>query len=67
MKTSKSKLFKAIRFRCLDCSAEQPKEVLLCWDRNCALHPYRMGRDPMPERVELQVSEKTEKPQEKTN
>ena len=37
---------KAIRLKCLDCSAGQPKEVRLCPAINCALWPYRMGKRP---------------------
>lgn len=37
---------KAIRAKCLDCTAEQPKEVRLCPSENCPLWPYRMGHNP---------------------
>ncbi len=37
---------KAIRAKCLDCSAGQPKEVRLCPVTACPLWPYRMGRNP---------------------
>lgn len=37
---------KAIRKKCIDCSADQLKEVRLCPVTNCALWPYRMGKRP---------------------
>jgi len=37
---------RAIRFKCLECSAGQPKEVRKCPIENCALFPYRFGRNP---------------------
>ena len=37
---------KAIRQKCLECSAWQEKEVRLCPAKDCALWPYRMGRNP---------------------
>lgn len=37
---------KAIRAKCLDCSADQPGEVRLCSRSACALFPWRMGRQP---------------------
>jgi len=36
----------AIRARCLDCSAFQPKEVRLCPAKDCPLWQYRMGCRP---------------------
>ena len=35
---------KAIRERCLDCSAWSTKEVAQCKMTKCALYPYRMGK-----------------------
>jgi hypothetical protein len=37
---------KRIRLKCLDCSAEQPKEVRLCPVTECALYPLRFGKNP---------------------
>lgn len=37
---------KAIRAKCLDCSAGIMAEVRLCPVANCALYPYRMGKRP---------------------
>ena len=37
---------KAIRAKCLDCSANQPSEVRLCQVPECALFTYRFGKNP---------------------
>ncbi len=37
---------KAIRAKCLDCTAGQYKEVRFCPITDCPLYPYRMGRRP---------------------
>ena len=37
---------KAIRAKCLDCSAGQPKEVRLCVIPGCPLYQYRFGKNP---------------------
>lgn len=37
---------KAIRKRCLDCSAYNPREVRLCPCVECPLYSYRMGVRP---------------------
>lgn len=37
---------RAIRMKCLDCSAGQPLEVRLCTHEACPLYPYRFGRNP---------------------
>lgn len=42
---------KAIRLKCLDCSAGQPKEVKLCRAIDCSLYPFRMGKNPNRARV----------------
>ena len=39
-------VLKAIRAKCLDCCAYSPAEVRECGITNCALHPYRMGKNP---------------------
>ena len=36
---------KAIRAKCLDCAVYQPTEVRLCHISDCALYPYRMGKN----------------------
>lgn len=42
---------RAIRKKCLECSAGQIKEVTLCPVKNCALYPYRSGHRPKGEEV----------------
>lgn len=37
---------RAIRLKCLDCSANQVKEVKECPVKECVLYPYRMGKNP---------------------
>ncbi len=36
---------KAVRLRCLDCSAWIPSEVKNCTHKHCILYPYRLGKD----------------------
>lgn len=37
---------KAIRAKCLDCSAYSAQEVRLCPVEKCALYPWRFGKRP---------------------
>jgi len=38
---------KAIRAKCIDCCAGDKNEVKLCTcEQNCALWPFRMGKNP---------------------
>lgn len=37
---------KAIRAKCLDCCGGMPSEVRDCTIESCALHPFRMGKNP---------------------
>ncbi len=37
---------KAIRAKCLDCSAGSRAEVRLCVMPDCPLFPFRMGKNP---------------------
>ena len=37
---------KAIRVKCLECSAGQAKEVRECLIHDCALYPFRLGKNP---------------------
>jgi len=37
---------KAIRLKCLDCSAGSAKEIRLCEHIDCALYQYRFGKNP---------------------
>lgn len=42
---SGSNPLKAIRAKCLDC-VYNAQEVKLCVSVNCALHPFRFGKNP---------------------
>lgn len=44
---------RAIRLKCLDCSCDQPKEVRLCPCTDCALYPFRFGKNPYRAKREL--------------
>lgn len=37
---------RAIRAKCLDCCADHPSLVADCHISVCALHPFRMGKNP---------------------
>lgn len=37
---------KAIRAKCIDCMRGQAAEVQLCTCTDCALYPFRMGKNP---------------------
>ena len=37
---------KAIRAHCLDCCCGQQNEVKLCTCTDCALYPFRLGKNP---------------------
>lgn len=46
---------KAIRAKCLDCSGDYINEVRECPVTDCALYPFRMGKNPF--RKPRQLSE----------
>jgi len=37
---------KAIRAKCIDCCGNMPSLVADCDIQSCAIHPFRMGRNP---------------------
>ena len=37
---------KAIKKKCFDCSGDSYKEVSLCLVTDCAIYPYRFGKNP---------------------
>jgi len=47
---------KAMRKKCLDCTAGSLKEVRLCPVVECALYPYRFGKRPTQAIVDTMVS-----------
>lgn len=54
---SKSPL-KAIREKCIDCCCGQLAEVKQCPSVRCALHPFRMGKNPYRARREMTVEQR---------
>ncbi len=50
-----------IRAKCLDCCCGQPNEVRRCMAVNCDLWPYRMGTNPLRDKVELTEEQRMEK------
>jgi len=49
---------KAIREKCLDCSCGQTNEVRNCPVVNCALYPFRFGKNPYYGRRKLTEGQK---------
>lgn len=50
---------KAIRKKCLECSAGQIKEVELCPITDCALYPFRFGKNPYRQKRILTEEQRT--------
>lgn len=46
MQTKNLTPIKAIRAKCLDCSASVSGEVKNCHIKDCPLWPYRLGKNP---------------------
>jgi len=46
-------VLKAVRKRCLDCCAYQRDEVKYCSCTNCALWPFRFGKNPYRKKREM--------------
>lgn len=57
-KTSNKNPVKAIRMKCKDCMGGSAKRVADCDDDNCALHPFRSGKNPFRQTRELSDDEK---------
>ena len=47
---------KSIRKKCLDCSGGSVKEVRECEITDCALYPFRMGKNPNRKGIRKQVN-----------
>ncbi len=45
--------YKAMRRKCLECTAGSVREVRLCHMSDCPLWPHRMGKRPTPEILEI--------------
>lgn len=46
MRENPTNPLKAIRLKCLDCCCDSPSEVKECPCVKCALHPFRLGKNP---------------------
>ena len=53
-------VLKAIRAKCLDCCCGMPSEVRECPCTDCALHPYRMGKNPFRKKREMSDEQRAE-------
>lgn len=53
-------VLKAVRAKCLDCCGGMPNEVRECEINSCALHPYRMGKNPFRKRRVLTDEQRQE-------
>jgi hypothetical protein len=49
---------KAIRQFCLECSGDSSAEVKCCTSRNCALYPFRLGKNPYRAKREMTDEQK---------
>ena len=49
---------KAIRAKCLDCCCGSSEEVKRCPCEDCALHPFRFGKNPFRAKREYTAEEK---------
>ena len=57
MKGQKMKTYtpiKSIRQHCLECSCNQKGEVLNCHITDCALYPFRLGKNPNRKRIRIE-------------
>jgi hypothetical protein len=51
---------KAIRKKCLECSCWSIDEVRECPAKDCALYPFRFGKDPGRKKVEMSDERRAE-------
>lgn len=49
---------KAIREFCIDCNGGSSSEVKLCTAKNCALYPFRLGKNPYRAKREMTDEQK---------
>lgn len=49
---------KAIRDFCLECCGGSPSMVKECNSANCALHPFRLGKNPYRSKREMTEEQK---------
>lgn len=48
---------RVIREKCLDCCCSSSQEVKLCTAENCALYPFRFGKNPYRKKKEYTEEE----------
>lgn len=53
LRTETTNPVKAIRAKCLDCCCGSAQEVSLCPCDDCALYPFRFGKNPYRKKKEL--------------
>lgn len=53
-------VLKAVRAKCLDCCGYSPAEVRECAIEGCALHPFRMGKNPFRKKRVLSDEQRAE-------
>lgn len=58
METFQTNPIKAIRAKCRDCCCDQVSEIENCTVENCALHPFRFGKNPYRTKRELSPEQK---------
>ena len=56
--SSETNPVKAIRAKCLDCSGGSKQEVMRCELKDCAIYPFRLGRNPFRAKRELTDEQK---------
>lgn len=56
--TSRTNPVKAIRLKCIDCSGGHIREVERCPVKDCALYPFRHGKNPFRSKRELTEEQK---------
>ena len=56
--TSHTNPVKAIRLKYVDCSGGSKREVERCQVKDCALYPFRMGKNPFRQTRELSEDQK---------
>ena len=53
-------VLRAVRAKCLECSAGSPKEVDLCPVTDCSLYPFRYGKNPFRAKREMSDKQREE-------
>lgn len=61
---AKGDLWKAIRAKCLNCSADSYKEVTLCKVDECSLYPFRFGKPLTPDALAQKIKQAESEPDE---